>query len=1277
MLLRGRVPAVVAGVAVAALVVGLLPALSGTGVTSAADGADPAASWQPGDSAAVGALASATLPGVASPVEYAYGLDYAGEAGAEPGAAITGSAPAENTEEAGAQDGVIRVLQGDTLTGSAAAWGEPAEAPAAENAENTGTEEPAEGAGVAPAEDPAGEAAPVEAAAAEAPSAPSVVVQPVPGQAPETLAEALTVQRQAPAANGAVQARWQIVQADAAQVNQQTDAGQEPAAIEAGAEGGPAARASVFVVNPAIEAVLEASTDGGTTWASEATAPAGAEVVWRVTATNTGNVDLADVKVATATANETDTLDAGVGAEIGALPVGATGSATFTTEAGDIAAGVSVSGVFDAEGPDGAPLVDRFTDAAGTVGRVPSGVATAEVAVAPAGDEEPAESGSPDKAAQWDSGSTDEGVAAEDAEPAPGATAEGDVTGEPEGGEEAEEVTVPATAEVPLLANPLLVGVSMAALTLDDYEAMAVPKFEYVHDTEAIVPSGVSNVPSGWGLNPGNGSTLNVPYTTCTTVPGGCDRYLDQQYFYVYVYPGESINVRLTASHAYFSNSASNDNLRVQVRRPGGNNTGYPGDPSGPYGTHTFTGPNTEVLYDSAYANSFGQRFDGTWSERILSNANAGVWEIVLQRFTSSGKTTTPYGSQWEVGVTQGPSDQLVPGRAWTDELGLLQRQLRGGEVDASPADPFSLYVVSPTGARWKTDFLGYNGINSIISFGSLGNVRSDSCVNAYASYDSGGDVGVGGNPSNLRRGGQACPSTRYHIFFNPPAADLPEDWYDIWIAPKPKNPGTPELTYQQTGAGGVPAAGDFVVNTFDFLGTYRLQIDADGNGVYTDPADVDVQHSAGDADSTFTYSWDGKDGLGAPVSGVDGVKARVVLEHADEIHLVTVDTEVNSGGFSWTKTAGFGANGLVPLMWDDSQMNAASADISVPAVQLSGDATPGARSFQTVVNDSKIMDTWGYSESDIEVEIPLSDLSLEKQGALTKGGSAAVAGDTVTYTFTVTNSGDQALTNVVITDPLLGGPVSMSGAVWSPNTPGTLAPGGTVTVTATYPLTADDIAAGHVDNTATVTTQVQGGGDGPSATDSATVSFDAPTPPEPESGTVLVKKEAENSGGVWAGMAGSQWAIWSDASGTVFPGAVVTPVAAGGCTVDAACVFQVTGLEVPGEYWLVETHAPAGFSLLAQPVKFSLAAGGVVTLGSGAGANVSVAKATEAPFTDLYQIRVRDVPTTVLPEAGGPGTWWVWLLGCGVILAGFAVAYGPGGVRRRRYGIAGGGGGM
>jgi len=92
--------------------------------------------------------------------------------------------------------------------------------------------------------------------------------------------------------------------------------------------------------------------------------------------------------------------------------------------------------------------------------------------------------------------------------------------------------------------------------------------------------------------------------------------------------------------------------------------------------------------------------------------------------------------------------------------------------------------------------------------------------------------------------------------------------------------------------------------------------------------------------------------------------------------------------------------------------------------------------------------------------------------------------------------------------------------------------------------------------------------------------------------------------------------------------------------------VTRVDGLLESRTYWFVETQAPAGFSLLAQPVQFSLSATGAVTLGTGSGDTVSAAAGAgaQAPW---WVMSVKDVPNAILPAAGGTGDGPVmWVAG-------------------------------
>ncbi|MEE8525133.1 MAG: hypothetical protein V3T72_14445, partial [Thermoanaerobaculia bacterium] len=115
----------------------------------------------------------------------------------------------------------------------------------------------------------------------------------------------------------------------------------------------------------------------------------------------------------------------------------------------------------------------------------------------------------------------------------------------------------------------------------------------------------------------------------------------------------------------------------------------------------------------------------------------------------------------------------------------------------------------------------------------------------------------------------------------------------------------------------------------------------------------------------------------------------------------------------------------------------------------------------------------------------PAMDLVKALQSNADEDGSGEVSvGDTLTYGFVATNVGLPDLTNVVISDPLPG----LSALACTPAPPASLASGSALSCTATYVVTAADVTAGQIFNTATASSDQT-----PDVTDSETVAV--PTP--------------------------------------------------------------------------------------------------------------------------------------------------------------------------------------
>ncbi|UCH26702.1 MAG: DUF11 domain-containing protein, partial [Trueperaceae bacterium] len=153
----------------------------------------------------------------------------------------------------------------------------------------------------------------------------------------------------------------------------------------------------------------------------------------------------------------------------------------------------------------------------------------------------------------------------------------------------------------------------------------------------------------------------------------------------------------------------------------------------------------------------------------------------------------------------------------------------------------------------------------------------------------------------------------------------------------------------------------------------------------------------------------------------------------------------------------------------DPTAMGYARSGFSGDCVDSNGDGVAEV----TVIPDQNVTCTITNADGD-------PGLSLSKSGTLNDDdGTAGVsAGDTISYAFTVTNTGVLTLSNVMIDDPLItveGGPITLdAGAADS------------TTFSGSYTITQADIDAGGVDNTATTS------GDCPDGTNDCATATDS-----------------------------------------------------------------------------------------------------------------------------------------------------------------------------------------
>ncbi|MFD9719265.1 SpaA isopeptide-forming pilin-related protein [Streptomyces sp. NPDC059076] len=195
--------------------------------------------------------------------------------------------------------------------------------------------------------------------------------------------------------------------------------------------------------------------------------------------------------------------------------------------------------------------------------------------------------------------------------------------------------------------------------------------------------------------------------------------------------------------------------------------------------------------------------------------------------------------------------------------------------------------------------------------------------------------------------------------------------------------------------------------------------------------------------------------------------------------------------------------------------------------------------------------------------------ITLRKQ--VTDPGPYLV-GDTVEYTYTVTNSGGQPLTGVRVIDDHVTD-ITCDAT--------TLAPGSSTTCRGSYVITEADGQAGEVTNRA------QAAGEDPAgdtiASDPATVTIIV----TPQQGKIKIRKIDKKNGDPLAGAVFELWEETNGIAGLQTRASDTTPAdteIGNSCTTDQAGACTFAGLPT-GEYYVLETDAPDGYRLPADPV--------------------------------------------------------------------------------------------
>jgi LPXTG-motif cell wall-anchored protein/uncharacterized repeat protein (TIGR01451 family) len=269
------------------------------------------------------------------------------------------------------------------------------------------------------------------------------------------------------------------------------------------------------------------------------------------------------------------------------------------------------------------------------------------------------------------------------------------------------------------------------------------------------------------------------------------------------------------------------------------------------------------------------------------------------------------------------------------------------------------------------------------------------------------------------------------------------------------------------------------------------------------------------------------------------------------------------------------------------------------------------ARATGTPTTGPKVTDT----DDEIIPAVWTPTIALDKTASVVDVDQDGVTGlgDHIMYAFDVTNTGNVTVSNLEVVDDLL-----TQSNVTVTCTPTSIAPTEVAhcAADAPYVITQTDVDEKIVINTALSTGTDPAGGPVTSNEDSTE------TPIEPFRIPLQIEKIGESSANEWVRMDGSSFAVLEDVDGV--PGEALPFTMA---DVELG-LFQIDSIPA-GTYWLSELTAPDGFSLLAEPVQFTIDADRTVSI---------VAGGDEAVTAAGQIITVRDVPAMLLPTTGGTG---------------------------------------
>lgn len=294
------------------------------------------------------------------------------------------------------------------------------------------------------------------------------------------------------------------------------------------------------------------------------------------------------------------------------------------------------------------------------------------------------------------------------------------------------------------------------------------------------------------------------------------------------------------------------------------------------------------------------------WSN--LTASSAGIWRV---RFEVPDQTFEYHS--WEINVQNGSIN--IPGRVWSNAYYFSQNGDSTDSQQATNSPDIKMWYKSEIGYLYEVDYLDYFGIDSIFQANSFGIVEDGTCNTIYKSVPIGQSIGGGVNPDQVV---QNCGG-EYKVFFDQPASDLPQraqrwDGTEDWINTNSIDPTIQNLNFTPQSQG--VSNGTLAFSTTDYVGSALIRVDANNNGVFSDPVDRIFSRGVR-LGQNVSLQFDGKDGNGNTIPGDQKLSFQVNLGRIGEIHFVNTDPEKRGGGIQVERHTG-SASGRNILYWDD-----------------------------------------------------------------------------------------------------------------------------------------------------------------------------------------------------------------------------------------------------------------------------------------------------------------------------------------------------------------------